>query len=153
MKQVVLFLFALVASVSHGQELSIDRKDEFTGEIVRKTEYYEIGDAINHGKLYAAAVRIGDIVFLELFTTAEQGCVGGISNYVQFLFDDGKTLKNSEDQADIDCKDKASAYYVFNKTQFVGKRVRKIRYAMTEGYVDYEWNGDFQIVDLLGAVQ
>lgn len=152
MKQFLFFLLLCVANVTFSQSLTIDKVDDFTGDVTRKTEYYEIGRS-SHGRLHCAAARIGDILLLELWTTADQGCGGAVDNYVHFLFEDGDSYRNDKDENKVNCDDRASCFYVITADNFAGETTKKIRFKMSNGYVDYDWSGSYSISSLIGAVQ
>lgn len=145
-------IFSAAALMANGQELSVDRVDEFDGKVVKKTKYYRIGTN-SAGNLYCGAARIDDIIFLDIWTYAEQGCGGADGNFVIFLFEDGTTYRNDKDEAKIDCKEKASCYYVVSPSDFEGQVTEKIRFAMSDGYIDYLWDGEFSIAELIQALQ
>lgn len=154
------YFFTLLMAVSgvicgtlFGQTLTIDKVDDFTGDVTRKTEYYEIGRSSNGKKLHCAAVRLGDIIFLDLWTNAEQGCGGAVDNYVHFLFEDGDSYRNDRDENKVSCEDYASCYYVVSMSDFAGETTTKIRFKMSDGYVDYDWSGSYSISSLIAAVQ
>lgn len=152
MKQFLFFLLLGVANVTFSQSLTIDKVDDFTGDVTRKTEYYEIGRS-SVGRLHCAAVRIGDILFLELWTTCDQGCGGAVDNYVHFLFEDGDSYRNDKDENKVTCEDRASCFYVVTADNFAGEKTKKIRFKMSKGYVDYDWSGSYSISSLIAAVQ
>jgi hypothetical protein len=152
MKQFLFSLLMAYASVGFSQSLTIDKVDDFTGNVTRKTEYYEIGSS-TAGQLYCAAARLGDIVFIELWTSAKQGCAGAVDNYVHFLFEDGDTYRNDKDENKVTCEERASCYYVVTADDFAGEPTKKIRFKMSDGYVDYDWSGSYSISSLIAAVQ
>lgn len=152
MKSTILCFLTCFCTAVFGQTLSIDKIDEFTGSITRKTEYYEIGK-YSHYKLSCAAARVDDTVFLELWTTADQGCAGAVDNYVIFLFDNGETYRNDKDENRVNCDDRASCFYVVSAEDFMGLTTSRIRLKMSDGFIDYDWSGTYSIASLIAAVQ
>lgn len=150
MKKFFYALLTLISTTACSQSLRVDKVDDFTGEITRRTEYYTVGTN-RAGKLKAAAVRIGDNIYLELFSAADQGCAGAVDNYVSFLFDDGTTYTNDMDVNKITCEDLASSYYVVSREDFTGA-ITRIRFKQSEGYIDYEVDGDYTIQSLIALV-
>lgn len=145
-------ILSAMALTAFSQELIVNKVDEFDGKIVRKTKYYRVGKN-SAGTLYAAAARVDDHIFLDMWTSAEQGCGGATGNYVIFLFEDGGTYRNDKDEAKIDCAEKASCYYIVDVANFEGHVTSKIRFRMSEGYIDYLWDGDYTIEELLKVLQ
>ena len=157
MKHLLLIPLLFSTAMTFGQNLTVNETDEFTGNEKRMTSYYEIGVAQVTSsmsyKLACATIRIDDAYAIDLWSSGDQGCAGAIGNYVIFLFDGGATLKLDDDLVDVECEERASSRYVIEPSEFEGKTLKRIRFAQSEGYIDYDFKGEFTMNQLIEAVK
>ena len=76
-----------------------------------------------------------------------------MGNYVIFLFEDGSTLKLDDDIVDVDCEERAVSRFIISPSDLAGKTLKRIRFAQSEGYVDYDVMGEFTLNELFEAVK
>jgi len=153
MKQIILSLgLAFLSTISFSQELRMNQVDEFTGKTIKVTKSYSVGK-VGSGKLFMSFRRVDDSYGVEFWSTTDQGCSGANDNYVIFLSDDGTTISLNKDLADIDCSDMASSVYMIDLADFENLNVSKIRFAQSDGYIDFVFESEYTVQDHLNAIK
>lgn len=149
-----LFSMLLISSAMFvsAQSLIIDRIDEFDGDTVKVTKDYVVGKAAV-SKLYCSVRRINSYYGISFWSTADQGCAGSGKNYVILMNAEGDKITLTEDIADIKCNNTAESLYVADPTDFVGFVVTRIRFAQSEGYLDFTVSGDYTIEQLFNTLK
>jgi hypothetical protein len=149
MKNFFFSVAMLCSAFSFGQELAVDRVDDFTGSIVRKTKYYKFGHT-SYGAAHVAVARVDDDVFFEVWTTSDLGCGGAVGNYVTFLYGPGISKSFNEDLLDINCDNRASSMYLISDADVEG--ITKMRVKQSEHYQDFTFDGVYSLSELYDAV-
>ena len=113
-----LVLCFMFTTTGFSQELWLDEKDDFTGEIKRATISQVIGNNGEESK-YAqisisfSALRIGETRAFRLQSDSDLGCAGASGNYAMLKFSDGVVIK-LDDVSDIDCEDMSESTFLVN---------------------------------------
>lgn len=153
MKKLILTMgFAALTAIGFGQELHMDKVDEFTGKSIKMTKSYKVGKR-GSNTLYMSVRRVDDFHGIEFWSTSDQGCAGAVGNYVIFLNSAGESVKLDDDIVDIDCADNASSIYVLDTNQFSSFVISKIRFTQSDSYDDFEYSGEYTISQLIQSVQ
>jgi hypothetical protein len=150
MKQLFLSVALLASSIAFSQELKIDKVDDFTGSVVKKTKYYQIASD-SYGALYVSLARVDDDNFIEFWTTSDLGCGGALGNYIILLYKDGSRKEFREDLLDISCEDRASSMYQVTLDDLQG--ATRVRIKQSEHYQDFQFDGVYTVLELFNAVQ
>lgn len=161
MKKVLVLLVAVLAlNLSSAQELSINKTDEFTGKTIKTTKYYTAGNG--YGEIKTSFIKIINSEKKESYhyvkiypTTKDFGCAGSSKNYLTLLFDDGTKLELKDDVSDISCSDYSSSIFVLsedNVTKLKNKTVKKIRFAQSDGYADFNVYGSYTLAQQINAL-
>ena len=133
----VLLLFGMLLQA---QSLIKNEVDEFTDDVKKVTSSEIIGISKIDNELNVSMARIGSIHAIYLRPSIDQGCAGGHTNNVIFLFTDGSKISLEEDLAKIDCDDYVTSIYSLSETQlekFQTIDLKKVRLSMSETYDDF----------------
>ena len=150
MKQLFLSVALLASFSASSQDLKIDKVDDFTGSVVKKTKYYQIASD-SYGALYVSLARVDDDNFIEFWTTSDLGCGGAVGNYIILLYKDGSRKEFREDLLDISCEDRPSSMYQITAEDIEG--ASRVRIKQSDHYQDFHFNGVYTVAELFNAVQ
>ena len=153
MKRVLLLVTVLALNLSSAQELSINKVDEFTGKTIKTTKYYTAGNG--YGEIKTSFIKIinsekkESYHYVKIYPTRKDfGCAGTSKNYLTLLFDDGTKLELKKDVSDISCADSSASTFILSDN-FVNdiktKTVKKIRFAQSDGYADFNVTGEYTL--------
>tara|TARA_R110000822_G_C15051461_1_gene466469 strand:- start:88 stop:552 length:465 start_codon:yes stop_codon:yes gene_type:complete len=154
MKKVILTI-AMVALTfgMNAQLLSQNEVDDFTGDVIKRTKFYNIATT-NVGKVNAKAIRINNSYYLSVYSTADLGCAGASDNYLMFIFTDGTKIKLDNDLYDIDCSDSApSLFRLKDNSPLFNKVIEKIRFNQSDYYTDGTTSGSYSLAQIIGATK
>jgi hypothetical protein len=152
MRSLFLTIATTVALSATAQELTLDKVDEFTGSTLKLTKDYTAGKSLGY-KLFIGFRRVDSSYGVSLWSTGDQGCAGAVGNYAIFLDANGNTIKLDDDISDVDCADMASSVYVIDPSEFESFVPTKIRFAQSEGFIDYPFECEFTIQQLLTVIK
>ena len=154
MKKVILVLLALIAvNVSNAQQLRIDEVDDFTGDVKKFSNYYNVAKT-EVGLIKVSTVRINSSYFMKVISTFDLGCSGVTGNYIIVMFADGTRVEIRKDHSDIDCsKGSASLFVVKDGSPLFTKEITKIRFKQSEYYTDGVTAGTYSLAQLFTAVK
>ena len=152
MKSLFFTIASIVALSATAQELALDKVDEFTGSTLKLTKNYLVGK-YSASKLFIGFRRVDSSYGVSLWSTGDQGCAGAVGNYVIFLDANGNTIKLDDDISDVDCADMSTSVYVIDPAEFESFIPTKVRFAQSEGYLDYPFECEFTIQQLLTAIK
>ncbi len=154
MKKPLLLLGAVALSFQlNAQKLWKNEVDDFTGDVKKFTNYYNIATT-SVGKIKASAVRVNDFYYLKLKSTSDIGCAGARDNYAIIKFTDGTTLKLEKDLAEIDCADSsASLFSISPNSDLVNKKIDKIRFRQSKYYTDGNTSGTYSLSEIINATK
>ena len=146
MKKMVLTAVFATASLFANAQVEWDvtsQKDDFNGWTRYSTNTVKKVFVDSESKYYNASVSFvhfsGDEdVYVRVTPAYDGGCAGSRSNYMMLLVEDGSPIKLEEDLADIDCSDGSTSLYRVSLDQVQGKVITKVRFAQTDGYVDFD---------------
>ena len=140
-----------------GQELWLNEKDDFTGDVKKATTKEVIGDngEKNGIKVSFGAMRVADTKAFFLNSSYDLGCAGGVGCFAMLKFSDDEVLK-LEDQADVDCSDGASSMFLVSAELLARIEAKDapvmIRLSQTDHYTDAKevnaelWNAHWAAV-------
>jgi hypothetical protein len=145
---------ALVAmcATTFGQDFRINKVDEFTGDIVKLTTSYRVGKA-GMNRLYMSTRRVDDQYGISFWSTLDQGCAGSNGNYVILLDSIGETIRLDTDLSDIDCSDQSISVYALDADEAINFNIAKIRFAQSDSYDDFEYEGEYTLQELIKILQ
>tara|TARA_B100000768_G_scaffold140478_1_gene131974 strand:+ start:1000 stop:1470 length:471 start_codon:yes stop_codon:yes gene_type:complete len=154
MKKPLLLLGAVALSFQlNAQKLWKNEVDDFTGDVKKFTNYYNIATT-SVGKIKASAVRINDFYYLKLKSTSDIGCAGARDNYAIIKFTDGTTLKLEKDLAEIDCADSsASLFSISPNGDLANKEIDKIRFRQSKYYTDGNTSGTYSLSQIINVTK
>ncbi len=136
----IYFTFLLFGIHLQGQSLIQNEVDEFTDDVKKVTSSEVIGISKINNELTVSMARVGSIHAIYLSPSIDQGCAGGHTNNVIFLFTDGSKISLEKDLAKIDCDDYVTSIYSLtenNLEKFQTIDLKKIRLSMSETYDDF----------------
>jgi hypothetical protein len=154
MKKVVLVLAAIVLSCQmNAQKLWKDEVDDFTGDLKKFTNYYNVATT-DVGTLKISALRLNDFYYIKMKSTTDIGCSGATDNYIFFKFTDGTTLELKKDLSDIDCSDSTpSLYSLKDSSPLFTKEIEKIRFRQSKYYTDGVTSGTYSLAQIIKATK
>jgi len=154
MKKVVLVLVAIAFSCQmNAQKLWKDEVDDFTGDVKKFTNYYNVATT-NVGTLKVSAIRLNDFYYIKMKSTSDLGCSGASDNYAIIKFTDGTTLKLDKDYSDIDCSDSTPSLFSLNaNSPLFTKEIEKIRFKQSKYYTDGVTSGTYSLAQILEATK
>ena len=155
MKKVVLVLGAIVLSCQmNAQKLWKDEVDEFTGDVKKFTNYYNVATTNIGSTIKVSAIRLNDFYYIKMKSTSDLGCAGASDNYAIVKFTDGTTLNLGKDYADIDCSDSASSLFSSkDNSPLFTKEIEKIRFRQSKYYTDGVTSGTYSLAQILKATK
>lgn len=136
----IVFILAIILSINAtAQSLKSHEVDDFTG-IETKTCNWESAGKLN---ILVMTSKDGEkeTIALLAYTNNNLGCSGVDVNYVIFLFEDGSTLKLSNDKSRVKCHDTAISSYELSSSYvkaLTTKRMSKVRFSQDDGTYDTE---------------
>jgi hypothetical protein len=154
MKKVVLVLAAIVLSCQmNAQKLWKDEVDDFTGDLKKFTNYYNVATT-DVGKLKVSAIRLNSFYYIKMKSTTDLGCSGATDNYIFFKFTDGTTLELRKDLSDIDCSESTpSLYSLKDRGPLFTKEIEKIRFRQSKYYTDGVTSGTYSLAQIIKATK
>lgn len=154
MKKVVLVLVAIAFSCQmNAQKLWKDEVDDFTGDVKKFTNYYNVATT-DVGTLKVSALRLNDFYYIKMKSTSDLGCAGARDNYIFFKFTDGTTLELRKDLSDIDCSESTpSLYSLKNSSPLFTKEIEKIRFRQSKYYTDGVTSGTYTLAQIIAATK
>ncbi len=153
MKKVLLLGAVALSLQLNAQKLWKNEVDDFTGDVKKFTNYYNIATT-SVGKIKASAVRINDFYYLKLKSTSDIGCAGARGNYAIIKFTDGTTLKLEKDLAEIDCADSsASLFSISPNGDLANKEIDKIRFRQSKYYTDGNTSGTYSLSQIINVTK
>tara|TARA_R100000541_G_scaffold13397_1_gene22358 strand:+ start:93 stop:584 length:492 start_codon:yes stop_codon:yes gene_type:complete len=153
MKKVLFtLLVVLLTTVSmSGQKLWKNEVDDFTGDVKKFTNYYNVAKT-STGILKLSALRINNFYYIKIKSTSDLGCSGASGNYVIFKFTDGTKIELRDDLSDIDCSDSMpSLFRIDFNSPLITKVVEKIRLRQSEYYTDGTTTGTYTVSQIIKA--
>ena len=153
MKKIIITIGMVVLALGmNAQQLTKNEVDDFTGEVKKFTEYYNIAKT-SRGSFKAGIERIDNVYWIELYSTTDLGCSGTSGNKVIFKFTDGTSVKLF-DRSQIDCRDGATSSFIVEAgSPLFTKDIEKIRFEQSQYYADGETYGPFSLAELLQATK
>jgi len=137
----------------NAQKLWKDEVDDFTGDIKKFTNYYNVATT-NVGTLKVSAIRLNDFYYIKMKSTSDLGCSGASDNYAIIKFTDGTTLKLDKDYSDIDCSDSTPSLFTLNaNSPLFTKEIEKIRFKQSKYYTDGVTSGTYSLAQILEATK
>lgn len=153
MKKVLLLGAVALSLQLNAQKLWKNEVDDFTGDVKKFTNYYNIATT-SVGKIKASAVRVNDFYYLKLKSTSDIGCAGARDNYAIIKFTDGTTLKLEKDLAEIDCADSsASLFSISPNGDLANKEIDKIRFRQSKYYTDGDTSGTYSLSQIINVTK
>jgi hypothetical protein len=154
MKKVVLVLGAIVLSCQmNAQKLWKDEVDDFTGDVKKFTNYYNVATT-DVGTIKVSAIRLNDFYYIKMKSTADLGCSGASDNYAIIKFTDGTTLRLDKDYSDIDCSDSTPSLFSLSvNSPLFTKEIEKIRFKQSKYYTDGATSGTYSLSQILAATK
>jgi hypothetical protein len=154
MKKVLLVLAMVALTFSmNAQLLSQNEVDDFTGDVIKRTKFYNIATT-NVGTVKAKAIRINNSYYLSVYSTADLGCAGARDNYLIFIFADGTKIKLDNDLYDIDCSDSATSLFRLEKNSpLFTKAIDKIRFRQSKYYTDGTTSGTYSLAQIIAVTK
>jgi len=154
MKKVVLVLVAIAFSCQmNAQKLWKDEVDDFTGDVKKFTNYYNVATT-DVGTLKVSAIRLNDFYYIKMKSTSDLGCSGASDNYAIIKFTDGTTLKLNKDYSDIDCSDSTPSLFTLSaNSPLFTKEIEKIRFKQSKYYTDGVTSGTYSLAQIIAATK
>lgn len=155
MKKPLLFLGAVALSFQmNAQKLWKNEVDDFTGDVKKFTNYYNVATTDIGGTIKVSAIRLNDFYYIKMKCSTDLGCSGASDNYAIVKFTDGSTLNLSKDYSDIDCSDSASSLFSLKENSpLFTKEIDKIRFRQSKYYTDGKTSGTYTLSQILKATK
>ena len=154
MKKVVLVLVAIAFSCQmNAQKLWKDEVDDFTGDVKKFTNYYNVATT-DVGTLKVSAIRLNDFYYIKMKSTSDLGCSGASDNYAIIKFTDVTTIKLNKDYSVIDCSDSTPSLFSLSaNSPLFTKEIEKIRFKQSKYYTDGVTSGTYSLAQIIAATK